>query len=334
MRKLQISLFLTAATVLSVLPSGLYAKCFIFVHGHTDRPYNYTDARNYWKNGSNDMAAYIGKDNRYYIAYYNSHQYYWDAAKEVAGRINSALAGTADAGGNSCAAGETSFTLVAHSMGNPVVDYIFGNSRSTDPYYNYGGANFKNIADKITTHVSVQGAHGGSYAAAGVCGNASAWMNVISGVVAFFMGSTCDKGTESLQPSWTVAQYANSPRTAVYLVSGYEAIFGSSALLAGEDDGLLEYGTTFACSGNISTSYSTSNQCTTHQETAGFYNCDQSHENHDDGRNHADKDTRKSVKSSSCWSSTAGTTVRSSMSTAELIRCIWATKPAGDTACN
>ena len=334
MRNLQMFALSAIAAAAAVFPSGLYAKCFIFVHGHTDHAYNYTDARNYWKKNSQDMAYLIGKDNRYYIAYYNSHQYVWDASKEVAGRINSGLAGTADGGGNSCAAGETSFVIVAHSMGNPVMDFIFGNSRSTDPYYNYGGANFKNIADKVTTHVSVQGAHGGSSAAEGVCGNSSWWMNLVSGIAGFFIGSSCDLGTESLQPSWSIAQYANAPRTAVYLISGYEAIFGSSALLPGEDDGLLEYGTTFACSGSISTSYSTSNQCTTHQETSGFYNCDQSHENHDDGRNDVDRDTRKSVKSSSCWSSAVNVQVRSSMSTGELIRCIWAYKPAGDTACN
>ena len=330
LRMFALSLIVAAA---ALIPSAISAKCFIFVHGHTTKVFTYTDARNYWKSGSQDMAYYIGKDNRYYIAYYNALNYYWDGAKEVAGRINSALAGTADAGGNSCAAGETSFVLVAHSMGNPVTDYIMGNSRSTDPYYNYGGANFKNIADKITTHVSVQGAHGGSSAAEGVCGNSGWFKNVITGVIGFFIGSSCDKGTESLQPSWTVAQYANAPRTAVYLISGYEAIFGSSALLPGEDDGLLEYGTTFACP-NIATSYSTSNQCTTHQETSGFYNCDQSHENHDDGRNDKDRDTRRSVKSSSCWSSAVNVQVRSAMSSAELIRCIWAYKPAGDTACN
>lgn len=334
MRRLQFLTLAVVAAAATVFPSGLYAKCFIFVHGHTSYAYNYTDARNYWKKNSQDMAYYIGKNNGYYIAYYNALNYYWDGAVEVAGRINSALAGQADAGGNKCAAGETSFVIVAHSMGNAVMDYIMGNSRSTDPYYNYNGANFKNIADKVTTHVSSQGAHGGSSAAEGVCGNAGWFMNAISGVVGFFIGSTCDKGTESLQPSWTVAQYANSPRTSVYLISGYEAIFGSSALLTGEDDGLLEYGTTFACP-NIYTSYSTSNQCTTHQESAGFNNCDQSHENHDDGRNDADRDVRKSVKSTKCWGTTAANTqVRSGMSTAELIRCIWAYKPAGDTACN
>ena len=327
-----------AGLVAFFAPAGLYAKCFIFVHGHKSSNLTYSQARDYWKKGSSDMAGYIAKDNQFYIVNWDSTKYYWDAAIEVAGKVNNALAGNADPGGNRCLAGESSYVVVAHSMGNTTMDFILGNSRSTDPYYNYGGANFANIGNKVTVMAGVQGAHRGTTAADGICGNSSWWLNAISGVVGFFMGSTCDNGTASLQTadSWQVKTYANSPNANVYLISGYEAIFGSSALLDGEDDGLLSYASTFACNGSASASYSTSNIClnSAKQESSGFYNCDQGHENHDDGRNDADRDTRKAV-TGGCWgSSTSGTTVRSSMSSAELIRCIWSTKPAGDTACN
>ena len=327
-----------AGLVAFFAPAGLYAKCFIFVHGHNSSNLTYSQARDYWKKGSSDMAGYIAKDNQFYIVNWDSTKYYWDAAIEVAGKVNNALAGNADPGGNRCLAGESSYVVVAHSMGNTTMDFILGNSRSTDPYYNYGGANFANIGNKVTVMAGVQGAHRGTTAADGICGNSSWWLNAISGVVGFFMGSTCDNGTASLQTadSWQVKTYANSPNANVYLISGYEAIFGSSALLDGEDDGLLSYASTFACNGSASASYSTSNIClnSAKQESSGFYNCDQGHENHDDGRNDADRDTRKAV-TGGCWgSSTSGTTVRASMSSAELIRCIWSTKPAGDTACN
>lgn len=190
-----------ALAMIALLPAGLSAKCFIFVHGHRDHAQTYTEARDYWKNtgSGTDMVAYVAKDNQYYVVHWNPTVYYWDGAVEVAGKINNALAGGADGGGKKCLAGETSFVVVGHSMGNPVMDYIMGNSRSTDPYYNYNGANFKNIADKVTVHASVQGAHRGTYGADGICGNASWIANFISGVAGFFMGSSCDNGTASLQ---------------------------------------------------------------------------------------------------------------------------------------
>ncbi len=338
MRK-QITAALFASVVaVAVLPSAIDAKCFIFVHGHNSSNLTYQQARDYWKSGSRDMAGYIAANNNFYIVNWNSTVYYWDGAIEVANKINNALAGGADGGGNRCASGETSYVVVAHSMGNTVMDFILGNSRSGDPYYNYGGANFANIGNKVSVMAGVQGAHRGTEAADGICGSSSWWMNAISGVVGFFMGSSCDNGTASLQTadSWQVRTYANGPKAPIYLISGYEMIFGSSALLTGEDDGLLNYASTFACNGSATASYSTSNICSNSakQETSGFYNCDQSHENHDDGRNDADRDVRKAV-TGGCWgSSTSGTQVRSSMSTAELIRCIWATKPSGDTSCN
>jgi hypothetical protein len=338
MRKLFAGLLFAGVGAALLLPANLYAKCFIFVHGHNSSNLTYQQARDYWKKDGRDMAGYIAANNNFYIVNWNSTVYYWDGAIEVAGKINNALAGGADGGGNRCAAGETSYVVVAHSMGNTVMDYILGNSRSTDPYYNYGGANFANIGNKVSVYASVQGAHRGTTAADGICGNSSWWMNAISGVVGFFMGSTCDNGTASLQTadSWQVKTYANGPKTTANLISGYEMIFGSSALLNGEDDGLLSYASTFACNGSASASYSTSNICSnsSKQEVSGFANCDQADENHDDGRNDADRDTRKAV-TGGCWgSNTSGTNVRSSMSTAELIRCIWATKPAGDTSCS
>lgn len=337
MRNLKIALFLTVLAGVA-LPASISAKCFIFVHGHNSSNLTYQQARDYWKSGSRDMAGLIGANNQFYIVNWNSTVYYWDGAIEVAGKINNALAGNADPGGNKCLAGETSYIVVAHSMGNTVMDYILGNSRSTDPYYNYGGANFANIGSKVTAYASVQGAHRGTVAADGICGNSSWWMNLISGIVGVFMGSSCDNGTASLQTadSWQVKTYANGPRVTANLIVGWEMIFGSSALLSGEDDGLLAYPSTLACSGSATASLSQTSNClnTEKQEVSGFKNCDQGDENHDDGRNDADRDVRKAL-TGGCWGTyTNGQQVRSSMSAAELIRCIWSTKPAGDTSCD
>src|SRR5438034_347461 len=62
------------------LPSRADATCFIFVHGHSSSPLypSYTDARNYWKNGSSsDMAGYIGANNKFVIINYNTGVAYW-----------------------------------------------------------------------------------------------------------------------------------------------------------------------------------------------------------------------------------------------------------------
>ena len=328
MRKIAMKFVVALLLGAMAIPSGLAAKCFIFVHGHRDSNQTYNTARDYWKTeggwftDDSDMVNMVAKNNKHYVVHWNPTVYYWDGAVEVAGKINNALNGGSDGGGNNCA-GESSFVVVAHSMGGAVMDFIFGSSSSSDPYYNYKG-------DKVGTMVAVQGAHRGAYAADLVCS---------SGFTSFIIGmfTSCDNGTASLQTadSWQVRTYANSPRTNTYLISGYEAIFGSSALLSGEDDGLLAYASTFACSGSATGYYDTGKVCSGKQESYGFLDCDQAHENHSDGRNDEDRDNRLAISGGHCWSGySTGAKVRSSMSSAELIRCLWAYKPWGDTACN
>ncbi|WP_373091867.1 hypothetical protein [Zhongshania sp.] len=60
------------------------------------------------------------------------------------------------------------------------------------------------------------------------------------------------------------------PAKNIYLTGGYEAIFGAIACLSGEDDGVVQYASIFACSG--SASYNNSNVCgnSAKQEVSGF----------------------------------------------------------------
>lgn len=314
------------------------AACFIFVHGHRDSNQTWQQARDYWKYsswiyGNTDMVADVSANNKFAVINYNPLVPYWDAAKEVAGKMNTVLNGGNDGGGKNCV-GETSFTVVAHSMGNAVMDFILGNSRSTDPYYNYGGANFYNIGLKVTRMAGVQGAHRGTPAADATCGNYSWFCNA----VAYFVAS-CDPGTVSLQTatSQQVYTYANGPKATVFLVGSYEAM-ASSSCLNGEDDGVIPYPSSFACSSSISAtaSHSTTTVCSNSmkQETSGFKNADQSHEDHSDGRDGNDKDDRLAVADGIWGAYSTGTKLKDSMSTAEMIRCAWAYRPAGDTACN
>jgi hypothetical protein len=332
-----------ALAVLSgcLLSAGeLSAKCFIFVHGHQNGDLNYAQARDTWKGLGRDMVGLVARDNEYFIVHWDSTRAYWDASAEVAARINHALNGGADGGGNRCLTGETDYIVVAHSFANTVMDFILGNSRAPDPYYNYGGADFANIGDRLSAYVSLQGGHRGIIQADAICGNSSAANNWLASFVGQLIGATCDPAVESMQTAdnWEVKNRANSPRVTAHLIAGYKPVFlvSNSALLPGEDDGVTPYPSALACGGNATTAYTKYNACTNDEksELFGFRNCDQSYENHTDGPTDSARNARRAL-TGGCWSArTNGQQVRSSMSSAELIRCIWAYKPAGDTSCN
>jgi hypothetical protein len=320
------------AGIILFISTPTFAKCFIFVHGHQDHALSYSQAYDYWEhNGSwwnpfdNDRTMLstvaAGSANKYAIINYDSTQPYWMAAINVANKINNVLNGV----DTSCS-GQVYFRVVSHSMGGAVMDFIFGNARTSDPYYNFGGANFANINSRIYRHLSVQGAHRGTYGADAMCGSAGATCNFLADIVSTFTGGGCDSGTQWLQTadSWQVRTYSGSPGTTTWLFGGYEAIIGSSSCLAGEDDGLLAYPSSFACAGSATASYSTSNVCLSKQESYGFRDAGQFHENHDDGRADSDRDTVRAVYGGLWGSISTGTKVRSSDSSAEIIHEVWA----------
>lgn len=308
------------------------APCLIFIHGkqtNTDTYTSYTAARNYWKYDTKDFIKEATKQfaTSYYVIGYNGMRPYWDAqaAGEVANEIVNATNGGADGGGRRCAAtyaaGGT-FWVVAHSMGGTVMDYILGNNDSTDPNYNFGGAPYSTVAARISLAVTTGGAHRGSEAADATCGGSSFGCNFMAWWIA-----SCDDPTWWLRSAddVQVKTYASAPAKNVYLTGGYEAIFGPSACLTGEDDGIVQYASIFACNGSASASYNNSNVCRNNykQEASGFRNLDASHENHDDERNDADRDVRKAIPDGNWTCSGApcapDTTVQSAMSTAQYI---------------
>jgi len=321
-----------AVALLLVSVSAQAAPCLIFVHGKqtdTGTYTNWSTARNYWKSGTRDFIKEATKNfaSSYYVIGYNGSRPYWDAqaAGEVANEIVNATNGGADGGGNRCAqtyAQGGTFWVVAHSMGGTVMDFILGNNDASDPNSNYGGAPYSTVATRLSLAVTTGGAHRGSEAADAVCGGSSWGCNFMAWWVA-----SCDDPTWWLRSAddVQVRTYANAPAKNVYLTGGYEAIFGPSACLTGEDDGIVQYASIFACNGSASASYNNSNVCNNSykQETSGFRNLDASHENHDDERNDADRDVRKAIPGGN-W--TCGgvpcapdTTVQSAMSTAQFI---------------
>lgn len=314
---------------------ALAQPCLIFVHGkqtNTNTYTSYPSARNYWVNGSNDFIRTATKEfaTSYYVVGYNGTRPYWESqsAGEVANEIVNATNGGADAGGRRCtktfAQGGT-FWVVAHSMGNTVMDYILGNNDASDPNFNYNGP-YDQVAARTSLVISTGGAHRGSQGADAVCGNNNLFCNFI----AIFIQS-CDDATYWLRSSddVQVRTYSNAPAKTVWLTGGYEAIFGASVCLSGEDDGVVQYASIFACGGSATASYDNSNVCnnSNKQEASGFRNLDASHENHSDERDASDSDVRKAIPDGN-WlcngvKCAPNTTVQSSMTTARYITLLY-----------
>ncbi len=324
--------------VYAVLATGApvhAAPCLIFVHGKqtdTNTYTNWSSARNYWKNGTRDFVQTATKNfaTSYYVVGYNGTRPYYEAqsAGEVANEIVNATNGGADGGGNRCAltyAQGGTFWVIAHSMGGTIMDFILGNNDASDPNFNFTGP-FDQVAQRIGIAITLGGAHRGSQGADAVCGSG----NILCQFLAFFIQS-CDDATYWLRSadSVQVRTFSNAPARNIYLSSGYEAIFGASACLAGEDDGIVQHASSFACNGSATASYDNSNVCSNSakQESSGFFNLDSGHENHSDERDDSDRDVRRAIPTG-IWMCggvpcAPNTQVQSSMSSAQLVSILY-----------
>lgn len=325
-----------ALALLTLAGAAQAMPCLIFVHGkqtNTGTFTSYTSARNYWVNGSADFIRTATRNLTvpYYVVGYNGTRRYYEneAAGEVAREIVAATNGTADAGGRRCttsfASGGT-FVVVAHSMGGTIMDYILGNNDATDPNFNYGGAPFSTAAARISFAITTGGAHRGSQGADAVCGQASGGCNFAASFI-----QSCDDATFWLRSGEDVQvrNFANAPAKLVYLTGGYEAIFGASVCLSGEDDGVVQYASQYACNGATGTSYDNGNVCRNNakQEASGFRNLDAAHENHSDERDDSDSDVRRQIPDGIWTCSGAAcapnTQVQGAMTTARFISTLY-----------
>ncbi len=319
----------------TAFPAQSPPPCFIFVHGKQTNQDTFNDwnvARDYWKNGSHDFVQTATRNftGSYYVVGYDGSQAYWDnnAAGEVAREIENATNGGADGGGNRCAhtfAEGGSFWVIAHSMGATVMDYILGNADPGDPNYNLNGP-YDVVAQRLTLTITLGGTHRGSQGADYVCGEGNIFCSFFSTFV-----QSCDTATYWLRSSddVQVKTFASPPARDVWLTGGYAAIIGASLCLTGEDDGLVQYASIFACNGGATSSYDNSSVCnnSNKQESSGFMNLDAAHENHGQERDDSTSDTRVAIASGAwvCNGSTcsAGSTVQGGMSTAHMVSLLW-----------
>jgi hypothetical protein len=314
---------------------ALAQPCLIFVHGKQTDTNTYTNwnaARTYWQDGGADFVRTATKNfaSSYYVVGYNGTRAYWEAqsAGEVANEIVNATNGGADGGGNRCSrtyAGGGTFWVIAHSMGGTIMDFILGNNDGTDPNFNFNGP-YDTVAQRISLAITLGGAHRGSQGADAVCGQNNLFCNFL----AFFIQS-CDTATYWLRSSddVQVRTYSNAPARNVYLTGGYAAIFGPSACLSGEDDGIVQHASQYACNGSATASYNNSNVCnnSNKQESSGFLNLDVAHENHDEERDDSHYHTRKAIPTGiwTCGSSPCApdTTVQSAMSSGKFVSILY-----------
>jgi hypothetical protein len=210
-------------------------------------------------------------------------------------------------------------------MAGTIIDYILGNNDASDPNFNFNGP-YDQVAQRLSLAITLGGAHRGSQGADFVCGQG----NIFCSFLAQFIQS-CDNATFWLRSSddVQVRTFSNAPARNVYLTSGYEAIFGPSACLSGEDDGIVQHASAYACNGSATAGYNNSNVCNnlSKQESSGFLNLDSAHENHSDERDDSDRDTRKQIPGG-IWTCggvpcAPNTTVAGSMSSAQFVAILY-----------
>jgi hypothetical protein len=309
--------------------------CLIFVHGKrtdTGTFTNWNEARDYWINGSSDFIRTATKNftASYYVVNYNGTEAYWDtdSAGLVTRQIINATQGGADNGGNHCArsfADGGTFWLVGHSMAGSIFDYILGNADPSDPNYDANGS-YDVVAKRISLAITLGGTHRGSQGADYVCGNG----NPLCSFAAQFIQS-CDTATYWLRSSddVQVRQFAGSPAKTIWLTGGYAAIFGASVCLAGEDDGIVQAASIFACDGDATASYTNDTICNNghKQESSGFKNLDTAHENHDQERDDSTYDNRQAIPDGvwicNGFECSPGSTVQNAESTAAFVATLY-----------
>jgi hypothetical protein len=178
-------------------------------------------------------------------------------------------------------------------MAGSLFDFILGNSDPSDPEYNLNGP-YDVAAQRVSLAISIAGTHRGSQGADFVCGEGNPFCSFFAQFI-----QSCDTATYWLRSSddVQVRMFASAPAKTVWLTGGYAAIIGASACLSGEDDGIVQHASAYACDGSATASYTNDNVCGNNnkQESSGFKNLDSAHENHDQERNDTNADNRVAI---------------------------------------
>ncbi|MEW6735652.1 MAG: hypothetical protein AB1489_30455 [Acidobacteriota bacterium] len=131
------------------------AVTLVFVHGKGSSKPTIDDLRNnYW---TVDMLRASSRNNTVpvLLVNYDGRLRYWDAAADVSAQVNNYL----NANPNE------RLVFITHSYGGVIMRWILCNADSTDPYFNYQGANYNRIQAATSHVITLAGPHAGSEAA-------------------------------------------------------------------------------------------------------------------------------------------------------------------------
>jgi hypothetical protein len=299
--------------------------CLIFVHGSResdaavgyDWSLDWLAGRDYWRSYVKASDVVLGGPNEtllsgdpqdfiftatgknrfsHFVVRYNGAAPWWnaEAAGQVATEIIRATNGEFDGPAfnrpwrSRCAVTASeggTFWVITHSMGATVMDYILGNARPIDHYYNDNGP-YDSVAARISGVISVGGGHRGSRLADFACNRElrQAFCPLDPAIL-----GACTPARLWLQTdeAHQVSNYAGPPAKPVWLIGGYKSLPPFDELcLPGEHDGVVQYASQFACKDNPLAHYTNKNVCSNDQkQAANFYNLDAVYENHDNERN-------------------------------------------------
>jgi hypothetical protein len=260
---------------------------------------------------------------------YNGTDTYWGRRRGRGGqrdRQRHATAG-ADGGGNRCAltfAQGGTFWVIGHSMAGPVMDFILGNNDASDPNFNFNGP-YDTVAARLSMVITFGGAHRGSQGADLACGQANIFCSFLAQFHPELRHGDVLAAQLRRRPGAELRQRAGEERLSHRRVRGD---LRRQRLPRGEDDGIVQHASQYACNGSATASYNNATCATTQQAgVVGLPEPRHGHENHDDERNDADRDTRRAIPTGiwNCGASacTPDTVVQSAMSCAQLVAALY-----------
>jgi hypothetical protein len=242
---------------------------------------------------------------------------YWhvDGAGTVAEQISDIKAGYGDGitpASEVCNGSDTGYYIVAHSQGAQIMTYISANSVPGSKNYNtvytskdVGELNDSNAlaADFDDAMVDVRSI----FTLGGAVNGTEGMDHVCDG--GFDASLIQALGEGCVPPLQTHDIYNPSALTdrelgvTIYALGGYRGLPGSSSILDGEDDGVINLASQMNCEGSPRASMT--RNLVDHTVEGGPFRCDNAHKRHDDHKNMAsmyeDHDSERNARFSSTW---------------------------------
>jgi hypothetical protein len=239
-------------------------------------------------------------DDRVFYVTYNTHRSVAEAAPFVAEQIRDAIESVRGPQGpdgffdnrqrrlnayedtidNGCRGAEN-LVIVAHSMGGVVTNWILGNADPNDRHHRPA---YAEIADAVSSAITIQSPHRGTLGADYLCDFHLGWQSPF----VYIFGGRCDDGSRSLMTGNEITQDVDETQAPLWTIASHTGMCHwsgcSNSLLDKQNDGLIELHSAMICRDHYG-DYSNEVCANRHKLIDGTYNFDVSAETHDTGRN-------------------------------------------------